>query len=305
MTNFAAGFSGLSNLFGNVARSTNNLLSPIQDYRKSLQDKQWQIEEYNRYRKDSLDDYARVRGDALSDYEMMNKYNSPGETMKRLKSAGLNPHLVYGNGAVTTAAPVKSSDVHASSMRSWNPAVARTQQEPLPLVNDYMDMEIKSAQLDLIRKNTDVAKMDALLKAVNIDLKKFDRDFKSQFRSSLGEQLIESVRGMFLKNQGQVVDNAYKYQTQDARISATRSSARIKEIEAGLMEMGLTPRDPLFDRYLSLAMNDPDLDWKDIAKLVINALGGGKVPFKLPKLPKSPVNKSKGEFKYWDPKFIK
>lgn len=43
--------------------------------------------------------YAQQRQDALSDWHMQNAYNDPSAQMARLKAAGLNPNLVYGNGA--------------------------------------------------------------------------------------------------------------------------------------------------------------------------------------------------------------
>lgn len=42
--------------------------------------------------------YDTQRKDALADRDFMNAYNSPAEQMKRLKGAGLNPNLVYGQG---------------------------------------------------------------------------------------------------------------------------------------------------------------------------------------------------------------
>lgn len=47
--------------------------------------------------------YKRQRADALADWNMQNEYNSPAAQMARLKAAGLNPNLVYGNGAQATA----------------------------------------------------------------------------------------------------------------------------------------------------------------------------------------------------------
>lgn len=44
--------------------------------------------------------YDQQRKDALADRDYNNVYNSPAEQMKRLKAAGLNPNLVYGNGGV-------------------------------------------------------------------------------------------------------------------------------------------------------------------------------------------------------------
>lgn len=42
--------------------------------------------------------YEREKADNLKFWNMQNAYNSPVEQMKRLKEAGLNEHLVYGNG---------------------------------------------------------------------------------------------------------------------------------------------------------------------------------------------------------------
>lgn len=54
--------------------------------------------------------YQRERQDALADWHMQNAYNHPMAQMQRLQEAGLNPNLVYGNGAdAQMAAPVKSS----------------------------------------------------------------------------------------------------------------------------------------------------------------------------------------------------
>lgn len=39
-------------------------------------------------------------------WKMQNEYNKPINQMERLKEAGLNPNLVYSNGATTTAGPV-------------------------------------------------------------------------------------------------------------------------------------------------------------------------------------------------------
>lgn len=54
--------------------------------------------------------YFRQREDALSDWAMQNEYNSPVEQMKRLKAAGLNSNLVYGDGANSPSATVRGSD---------------------------------------------------------------------------------------------------------------------------------------------------------------------------------------------------
>lgn len=56
---------------------------------------------------------------ATKDWEKQNEYNSPKQQMKRLKEAGLNPALVYGQGATGSNA----SAVNQPSMGSYNPNV--------------------------------------------------------------------------------------------------------------------------------------------------------------------------------------
>ena len=43
--------------------------------------------------------YRKMRNDAILDRDHEEWYNSPAQQMKRLQEAGLNPNLVYGNGA--------------------------------------------------------------------------------------------------------------------------------------------------------------------------------------------------------------
>lgn len=63
-------------------------------------------------------------------WKMQNEYNKPINQMERLKEAGLNPNLVYGGGATTTAGPV-----------GYTPGVAP--QSPLSgvgdAINNYMN----------------------------------------------------------------------------------------------------------------------------------------------------------------------
>lgn len=64
-------------------------------------------------RRHSDNRYNQMRKDALSDFNLTNAYNSPAQQMQRLKEAGLNPHLIYGKGAVQTAQSPKQSTAAA------------------------------------------------------------------------------------------------------------------------------------------------------------------------------------------------
>lgn len=97
---------------------------------------------------------------ALQDWDKQNAYNSPAATMQRLKDAGLNPNLVYGNGsAITTASPVRGVES------------AKATVQPLPNVVDSMlrgfmamyDLQNTEAKTDNLKAQIELAKANARL----------------------------------------------------------------------------------------------------------------------------------------------
>lgn len=90
-------------------------------------------------------------------WEKMNQYNSPQAQMERLKAAGLNPNLVYGNGsavATTNSAP-KSQEVKPSNLSQGVMNYANIKQTQLQ--NDNLE-----AQNELIRAQVDKTKKEAM-----------------------------------------------------------------------------------------------------------------------------------------------
>lgn len=115
------------------------------------------------------------------DLEMWNRgnlYNSPQAQMERLKSAGLNPNLVYGGGAVgnTTA-----------QLPKYNaPTADYTHVPPIQLPNvisAYQDFAVKSAQINNLREQNRIA-------SANADIRENFRNWevgKDWFTSSSGK----------------------------------------------------------------------------------------------------------------------
>lgn len=96
---------------------------------------------------------------AMQDWERQNKYNSPQQQMQRLKEAGLNPNLIYGNGATATAGPI-----HTPSADGTNAKAPQVIPLPTPdlqgmlaqstnITGSQIDQEMKAAQIDLIHSN--------------------------------------------------------------------------------------------------------------------------------------------------------
>lgn len=101
--------------------------------------------------------YDKQRADSLSDWNMTNEYNSPTQQMLRLKQAGLNPHLVYGNGATTTAAKMEASSAPFASLKA-------PQIDPNGAIGAFTSLESNAATVDNLRENVKSQQADQALK---------------------------------------------------------------------------------------------------------------------------------------------
>lgn len=62
--------------------------------------------------------YEKQKKDRIEFWNMENQYNTPVMQMKRLKDAGLNPNLVYGNGATATGGNIQAPEAKVSDLSS-------------------------------------------------------------------------------------------------------------------------------------------------------------------------------------------
>lgn len=104
--------------------------------------------------------YDKQRADALTDWNAQNAYNSPLQQMQRLKDAGLNPNLVYGNGAnAQSAAPPRATD-----SKSWQPTAPRFSGQAV--MGAYYDTQVKQAQIDNLKTQNTVLQREAAMKEI-------------------------------------------------------------------------------------------------------------------------------------------
>lgn len=103
--------------------------------------------------------YEKQRQHALQDWNTQNAYNSPAAQMQRLKDAGLNPHLVYGNGAdATSAAMPRNSDTG-----TWNPEAPQMPEgmAQRSLMN-YYDTQFRQQQTDNLQVQRTLMEQQAI-----------------------------------------------------------------------------------------------------------------------------------------------
>ncbi len=93
-----------------------------------------------------------------------NAYNTPAAQMERLKEAGLNPMLVYGNGSVVgntassahASGPVAMSGIDLGLGKTADRALKKQQNE-FAAKRLNQDLQLGQAQIDQVRTNTDLA----------------------------------------------------------------------------------------------------------------------------------------------------
>lgn len=81
-------------------------------------------------------------------WNMANEYNSPEQQMARLKDAGLNPNLVYGNGSVVGNTSTQTPKYQAPNLQR----LPLEQLNPLSILSQFQDLKIKSAQADNVEE---------------------------------------------------------------------------------------------------------------------------------------------------------
>nr|QJB20809.1 MAG: hypothetical protein [Microvirus sp.] len=125
---------------------------------------------YEKQRADNRQDATTAYQRSIDMWNMNNAYNDPSAQMERLKQAGLNPNLVYGGGATTTASAPSAPQASSATPQRFQGVDA------LPALSMYMDVKMKQAQADLIeeQKNNVIQRTanertDNLLKTLDLD----------------------------------------------------------------------------------------------------------------------------------------
>lgn len=255
---------------------------------QNKKNRQWQEKMYN-----------LQRANALADWQMQNYYNSPEQQMKRLIAAGLNPNLVYDNGATHSAAPVRSSDVGNYRGEAPQVSLAGLRQAGM----DIYEINLKKAQEKALIASEAATNQDAALKAAqvqqtvaNTDRSKFElgqaqrladtavaqaqanlEQTQTQTGIALNQDeraaamnaqsITESVERVLAIRKGMAKTDDERREIQ-SRINSIDKDTELKKLDIELRRKGINPNDPIYlrilgrivEKFLSGDWNLPD--WK-------------------------------------------
>lgn len=165
------------------------------------------------------------RGWAKEDWDRQNEYNSPIETMKRLKAGGLNPNLVYGNGATTQAQAIRSSGAEG-----WNPQAPSIDMGfVMQSLSQIYDLTRTTAQTNNLQAQVDLLEEQTRLTDINRRNREWDLGYKEESQDYNLETLQQRNRNLFK-------DEMLKDQALDINISKNERENALAEntIEQGV-----------------------------------------------------------------------
>lgn len=195
-------------------------MSIAQDYQKELMNKQYnaQLQMWNR----------------------QNEYNSPAAQMQRLREAGLNPALVYGNGnALTPASSMNAPGGSAPSNGGPQVSPARSrllESYMMSIQGDSYRAGIRRTEEDIqvLREQANKLRTEQLLDLANVDARKLGNQL---LRDTFDEE-VKRVRIANEESQQRIAQSqsteAVNYKTLeeiDARIA--EKAAHIRSLDAG------------------------------------------------------------------------
>lgn len=222
-------------------------------------------------------------------YDKNNAYNTPAMQMQRFKAAGLNPHLIYGQGnsGNSTVPPLTTQEAPKSHFAeiTQNYVANRTQQAQV----DNMAKALQVMEADKTLKEAQT--VNTLTQSAQTEQQReqsavlFDT-VQSQAKANLGVTTQNLETGLIQQQKlkaeiDNVLQNTSISKTNQSSILQTivESKARVrnlakdgrlkdaetelKRLELNLRKLGVNPNDPAWMRIVTQNVADPSL-WEKL-----------------------------------------
>lgn len=235
----------------------------------------------------------------LTNWGLENAYNHPSEQMKRLRESGLNPNLVYGNGATA-----QGGDIGKASAGSWNPQAPQVDLGGAASqgFGAYFDAQIKQATADNLRETLKVIQQEGILKAAQVmgtlatagktgvetDLHKVDLKYAEQLKQQSLQVAQAGIQKTQADTQYTLDENERKAAMQapnliiavetilNMRLSRAKTDAEISHIKQMIENAKQDYRLKQFDEYLqSTGVPRTSPAWMKVVGQAIDDLIGG------------------------------
>lgn len=157
----------------------------------------------------------------LEMWQKNNAYNTPASQMERLKNAGLNPNLIYGNGTVTGNTSASTPKYNAPRQEyNYQPEI-----DPMAMLSSYQNMAQQSQDIQYQKQKTETEFMNTWLT-------------QTKQSNLMTDGQIRSVEYDYLMN----TLNA-RTQQQNAKLIYDNASSIIRTKQSEWAKNGMNPSD--------------------------------------------------------------
>lgn len=162
------------------------------------------------------------------------QYDSPEAQMSRYKSAGLNPHLIYGTGSSAGQAfPIHSGDVPGVNIQAPSAAYP-------DVAGKFIAASQAQAQMGLTEARTVESGVNSALKSIQMDIAKTNPMLDPKVAAQVSDSMMRTAdlkgsEAEFMKSHWVDVDANRSYRAYAAKI--------VTDVEAMVQRLGLNTAD--------------------------------------------------------------
>ncbi|AJK28241.1 hypothetical protein [Eel River basin pequenovirus] len=183
-------------------------------------------------------------------WDLQNEYNLPSAQMDRLRKAGLNPNLMYGNGA----SGGQAGAIQQATMPKYQSARANYSYVPAQvpqILGMYQDFKLKDAQMDLLKEQATTAREKGLTEAALRSGRRIGLTHSNAIKYSQAKYAQAFNKLELETNQQRLKNLGMDHRLKELDIPYRQARSGLKGIEYDwLKNRGIRPQDALWMRLL-------------------------------------------------------
>jgi len=210
--------------------------------------------------------WEKQRANENANWDKANAYNSPSAVMERLKAAGLNPYMVYGDQSSWSGGT--ASPAGTPSAPSWSPKPVDVGAPISAGISSYYNTRLQAAQLDNVKSQNQLIAAQTYKTIMDGSSSEFDVGVKRELRDTSLEAAkwqLEKLQNETTNeiSRGRVLEGTVKMQDADLglkelankeareRIENLRRTGALQDFEINLRKQGISTSDPVYLRVLT------------------------------------------------------